>query len=137
MDRDMSRGKKPGAQKTEWRRMQQYDIGLLLSPLHLHTPQPILVLGWLPVRASAHSARASFTLVSHPSCASLSFPSPDAIISCGMWTKVSALLAARTFFSGLSTNASSERRSSALLLLSLAAAGYLALVVDLACTVLV
>lgn len=64
--------------------MQQYDIGLLLSPLHLHTPQPISVLGWLPVRASAHGARASFTLVSHPSSASRSFPSPDAIISCGM-----------------------------------------------------
>lgn len=50
--------------------MQQYDIGLLLSPLHLHTPQPISDLGWLPVRASAHGARTSFTLASRPSSAS-------------------------------------------------------------------
>lgn len=70
-----------------------------------------------------------------PPTLSRSFPSPDAIISCGMWIKVSALLAARTFFSGLSTDASSERRSSTLLLLSLAAAGHVALVADLACIV--
>jgi hypothetical protein len=84
-DRDMSRGTKRAAQETKWRRIQQYDIGLLLSPPHLHTPRPISVLGWLPVRASAHSARASFTLVSHPSSASRHshLQTPSFLVGCG------------------------------------------------------
>lgn len=60
---------------------------------------------------------------------------PSFLVGCGRRSQL--CLQRERFFLADPTNASPERRSSALLLLYLAAAGYPALVADLACIVLV